>query len=210
VVEAVGLFEGGAAAAGGALVPVAVLPKSVIRSERLRLIIPELGLFTVFPEASVGFPEASRVVVVVLVVFVVGGRIVAAALVPVVAVVPVTKVGVVPEYPPYILPNCELIAAVSTPTFPKYEPVYPPTLRPPVPRVPTPVFDRLAVFDTRLKLVHTPAPLNAHPLQAAGTDPQMPPFGSVITPVIFGAYPHVDGTAAPWGSRTVPSVQRTE
>jgi hypothetical protein len=42
------------------------------------------------------------------------------------------------------------------------------------------------VFETKLKFVQTPAPLNAHPLQPAGTEPQIPPFGSVTTPVIFG------------------------
>jgi hypothetical protein len=213
VVEGAGLFEGGVAA-GGALVPVAVLPKRVIKSARLRLMVPEPRVVTTFPEASTAFPEASRVVDA----FVVGGRIVLvvpAPVVPVAAVVAaapvVPKVGVVPEYPPHRFPNCELIPLVSTPTFPRYEPLYPPVLRPPVPRFPAAcVLAAVPVFDTKLKFVQTPAPLNAHPLQAAGTDPQTPPFGSVITPVIFGAYPHVDGTAAPWGSRTVPSVQRTE
>ena len=68
---------------------------------------------------------------------------------------------------------------------------------PPVPRLPTPFFAALPVFDTKLKFVQTPDPLYAHPLQAGGTDPQIPPVGSVTTPVIFGLYPHVDGTSAP-------------
>jgi hypothetical protein len=95
------------AAVGGALVPVDVLPKRVIKSARLKLITPEPPFGTVFPDASTEFPEASRVVVVV----VVGGRTV---VVPgVVVVVPdFSKIGMVPEYPPHILPNCELILSV--------------------------------------------------------------------------------------------------
>jgi hypothetical protein len=114
VVEGAGLFEGGVASGGGALVPVAVLPNNVIKSARLRLMVPEPRVVTAFPEASTAFPEASRVVVV----FVVGGRIVLVVpgvVVPgvVVVVVPVfSKIGMVPEYPPHILPNCELILSV--------------------------------------------------------------------------------------------------
>jgi hypothetical protein len=111
LVEA-GLFEG--VAAGGALVPVDVLPKRVIKSARLKLITPELPVGTAFPDASVAFPEASCVVVGGRTVVVVGVVVPGVVLVPgVVVVVPdVPKVGMVPEYPPHILPNCELILSV--------------------------------------------------------------------------------------------------
>jgi hypothetical protein len=115
-------------AAGGALVPVGVLPKSVIKSARLRLMVPVPRVVTAFPEASTVFPEAS-----LLVAFVVGGRIVlvvpvvpVVAVIPVVAVVPgvapvpvVPKVGLVPEYPPHRFPNCALIPLGLNPTFPR-------------------------------------------------------------------------------------------
>ena len=57
-----------------------------------------------------------------------------------------------------------------------------------MPRFPTPcVVFAVPVFETTLKFVQTPEPLNAHPLQPAGTEPAIPPFGAVTTPVIFGA-----------------------
>ena len=116
-------------APGGLLVPEIVLPKSVIRSDKLKLIVPVPAVFTVFPDASV---------------VVVGGRIVVmglAAVVPVVvpaavpvvvvvvaavagfAAVVVEKLGLVPLYPVHVLPNCALTALVSTSTFPRYEPL---------------------------------------------------------------------------------------
>ena len=106
-----------------------MLPKSVIRSDKLKLIVPVPAVFTVFPDASV---------------VVVGGRIVVmglAAVVPVVvpaavpvvvvvvaavagfAAVVVEKLGLVPLYPVHVLPNCALTALVSTSTFPRYEPL---------------------------------------------------------------------------------------
>jgi len=94
-------------APGGLLVPEIVLPKSVIRSDKLKLIVPVPAVFTVAPDASV---------------VVVGGRIVVAGLVAVVASA-VVVVGVVPVYPVHVFPNCELTALVSTSTFPRYEPL---------------------------------------------------------------------------------------
>ena len=104
-------------APGGLLVPEIVLPKSVIRSDKLKLIVPVPGVFTVFPDASV---------------VVVGGRIVVVGLAAVVpaavvvagfAAVVVEKLGLVPLYPVHVLPNCALTALVSTSTFPRYEPL---------------------------------------------------------------------------------------
>ena len=50
-------------APGGLLVPEIVLPKSVIRSDKLKLIVPVPAVFTVFPDASV-VVVGGRIVVV--------------------------------------------------------------------------------------------------------------------------------------------------
>jgi hypothetical protein len=109
---------------GGLLVPEIVLPKSVIRSDKLKLIVPVPAVFTVFPDASV-VVVGGRIVVVGLAA--VAAAVVAAAVVVVVVGVVVVgvvvKLGVFPEYPVHVLPNCELTALVSTPTFPRYEPL---------------------------------------------------------------------------------------
>ena len=120
-------------AAGGLLVPEIVLPKSVIRSDKLKLIVPVPAVFTVFPDASVVVVGGRIVVVaaagfaVVAVVAVVAAAVVAPvagfAAVVVVVVGVVEKLGLVPLYPVHVFPNCALTALVSTSTFPRYEPL---------------------------------------------------------------------------------------
>jgi hypothetical protein len=112
-------------AAGGLLVPEIVLPKSVIRSDKLKLIVPVPAVFTVFPDASVvvvggrivvvGFAVAAAVAVV--------APVAGFATVVVVVVGVVEKLGLVPLYPVHVFPNCALTALVSTSTFPRYEPL---------------------------------------------------------------------------------------
>ena len=107
-----------------------MLPKSVIRSDKLKLIVPVPAVFTVFPDASV-VVVGGRIVVVGLAAVV--PVVVPAAVVPVVVVVVaavagfaavvVEKLGLVPLYPVHVLPNCALTALVSTSTFPRYEPL---------------------------------------------------------------------------------------
>jgi hypothetical protein len=107
---------------GGLLVPEIVLPKSVIRSDKLKLIVPVPAVFTVFPDASV-VVVGGRIVVAGLVAVVAAAVVAAAVVAAAVVVVGVVVVGVVPVYPVHVLPNCELTALVSTPTFPRYEPL---------------------------------------------------------------------------------------
>jgi hypothetical protein len=119
-------------AAGGLLVPEIVLPKSVIRSDKLKLIVPVPAVFTVFPDASVvvvggrivvvGFAAVVAVVVDFAVVAVVA-PVAGFATVVVVVVGVVEKLGLVPLYPVHVFPNCALTALVSTSTFPRYEPL---------------------------------------------------------------------------------------
>jgi hypothetical protein len=80
-------------AEGGALVPEIVLPKSVIRSDKLKLIVP-------VPTVLTEFPDASDVVV--------GGRIVVAAV-----VVAAVVVAVVPAAVPAVVPAVVVAAVVG-------------------------------------------------------------------------------------------------
>jgi fatty acid desaturase len=113
-------------AAGGLLVPEIVLPKSVIRSDKLKLIVPVPAVFTVAPDASV-VVVGGRIVVVgfvaVVAVVAVAAAVVVAGFAAFVVVGVVEKLGLVPLYPVHVFPNCALTALVSTSTFPRYEPL---------------------------------------------------------------------------------------